>query len=100
MPRYAFTCSICSHITDKDYRLTETRPEQVLCEECGEVSEYTLIPPMPMLKSTLDGQSRKGYKDLKEASKLNVLASRTDDPKEKAAIKNEMAKTKHTFVKE
>lgn len=100
MPRYAFQCEECQYIMDRDYRLTEVRPECLSCEACGKNSNYLLIPPLPMLKSTLDGQKRKGYQDLKEASKLNVLASRTDDPKEKAALKNEMKKTRVTFEKE
>lgn len=76
------------------------RPEQVACDECGGMSKFKLIPPGIMTHSYLDGQKRKGYQDLKEASKLNVLASRTDNQAEKAEIKKELNKTGHTFAKE
>lgn len=94
--RYAFNCIDCQHTTDHDCKY-EDRPEQIVCENCGKMASYKLIPPMPMLKSYLDGSSR--FRDLKEASKLNVAAARTDNADEKAAIKKEIARTGYKFEK-
>lgn len=99
MPNYSYSCRTCQHVTDFHCKY-EDRPEQVPCENCGEMAPYKLIPPGIMTHSYADGIGRGSkYKDLKEASKLNVAASRTDNPQEKAELKKEIRKTGYTFEK-
>lgn len=97
MPNYSYQCEKCASISDHFCKY-EDRPEQIVCD-CGGMAKFKLIPPGIMTHSYMDGQGRKGYKDLKEASKLNVAAARTDNPQEKAEIKKEMKKTGYSFEK-
>jgi hypothetical protein len=53
-----------------------------------------------MKASYLDGQRREAWKDLREASKLNVAASATDNQEEKKELLNEAKKIGYNFKKE
>lgn len=90
MARYLFHCSSCDTDTDLDYPIG-TRPDQAPCPVCAKVAEYVLVPPGIMTHSYLDGQKRKGYQDIREASKLNVEAASTDDPQKKKEIHAEIS---------
>ena len=92
MPTYTYCCDICGHVTDAHFRLSETRPETVQCEECGELAEYQLAAPMVLKASYLDGQRRRQFQDLREASKLNVAAAGEDNLDKKRELKKEARK--------
>ena len=96
-PTYTYRCEQCDHVTDGFYRLSETRPDQVPCESCGEQAQYTLAAPLVMRASYPDGTKRKGFGDLKEASKINKMIAQTDDPEARKVLKKELKKTKFSF---
>ena len=97
MPTYTYSCVTCGGVTDGFYKLTETRPEELPCSECGNPAEYTLAAPMVLKASFLDGQRSKQWKDVREASKLNKLAAQTDNLQAKKEIKQEAAKIGYKF---
>lgn len=101
MPNYHYQCSKCNHSEYVHYKLTETRPDSQSCEVCGEVSNYTFeIPRVQQKVSYLDGQRSKQWKDLKEASKLNVASAKADTQEEKAEIQKEVKKIGYSFEKD
>lgn len=100
MPTYTYHCGPCDHITDVFFSLSEVRPEDVLCESCQGTATYQLAAPMVLKHSYLDGQRSKKFRDLKEASKLNVAAARTDDLDQKKELKKEISKIGYTFEKD
>jgi len=101
MPTYTYFCEKCQEVTDGFFRLTENRPEVIACQVCkDEVAKYRLSLPMHMKASYLDGQRREAWKDLREASKLNVAASATDNQEEKKELLNEAKKIGYNFKKE
>lgn len=100
MPTYTYPCSTCDHTTDVFYKLSEVRPDIQSCEVCGEVANYQLAAPMVLKASYLDGQRSKSWKDVREASKLNLAAARTDNLQEKAELTKEVKKIGYTFTKD
>lgn len=99
-PTYTYRCEKCDQVTDGFFRLTETRPDELPCIVCGESATYELASPLVMRNSHPDGVKRKGWADLKEASKLNRAVAGTDNLEEKAALKREIKKTGFSFGKE
>lgn len=101
-PTYTYRCSSCQEITDGFFTLKDTRPDQIECKSqgCAGVAEYELSVPMHMKASYLDGQRGKAWKDVREASKLNLAAARTDNLQEKAELNKEVKKIGYTFTKD
>lgn len=100
MATYTYHCSACEHITDVFYKLTEHRPDIQSCEACHEIAHYKIAAPMVLKASYLDGQRSKSWKDVREASKLNLAAAGTDNLKEKAEINKEVKKIGYNFTKD
>ena len=99
-PNYRYECSKCDHSEYVHYKLTEKRPDIQSCEVCGEISNYTFeIPRVQQKVSYLDGQRGSKWKDLKEASKLNVAAAKAETLEEKKEIDNEVKKIGYNFNK-
>lgn len=94
MPTYCYWCGKCEHITDAHYKLTEERPDFHPCEVCEGEAEYRLAAPMVLKASFLDGQRKnKGdWKDLREASKLNLAAASANTDSERSEISKESKK--------
>ena len=99
MPTYTYVCE-CSTVTDGFNTLKEVRPETIPCSACGKDAQYQLSVPMHMKASYLDGQRSKSWKDVREASKLNLAAAGTDNLQEKAEINKEVKKIGYTFTKD
>ena len=101
MPTYLYQCFECGDTTDGFFSLKEVRPEKIPCKSCDAQAEYQIHGPQIIhRKSFVDGQKRKGWKDLREASKLNRLAAGEDDQKKKEEILKEGKKIGYNFVKE
>lgn len=92
MPTYLYRCTSCDETTDGHFKLTETRPETVECILCGEEARYELSAPMVLKASYLDGQRKKKFQDLREASKLNKQAGEVNSTEERKALKTESKK--------
>jgi hypothetical protein len=101
-PTYTYRCSSCQEITDGFYTLKDTRPDHIKCktEGCAGVADYELSVPMHMKASFLDGQRSKSWKDVREASKLNLAAAATDNLQEKAELNKEAKKIGYNFTKD
>jgi predicted nucleic acid-binding Zn ribbon protein len=99
-PTYTYPCSKCDHVTDVFYKLSEVRPDIQPCEVCGEIANYKLAAPMVLKASFLDGQRSRAWKDVREASKLNLAAAGTDNLQEKAEINKEVKKIGYNFTKD
>lgn len=89
MPNYSYYCESCETTSDHLFRIG-SRPDTAPCGECDKSAIYVLVPPAIMTHAYLDGTKRKGFQDLKEASKLNRLAAGTDNQAEKQTLKNEI----------
>lgn len=76
MPTYTYVCLECDHVTDHNCPYVE-RPEFVECSICGKQAEYKLGAPLVMRASYHDGVKRRGYQDMREASKLNRQKAQT-----------------------
>lgn len=100
MPTYIYHCSKCDHEEDVFYKLSEVRPDMQSCEVCGQISNYKIAAPMVLKASYLDGQRSRSWKDVREASKLNLAAARTDNLQEKAELNKEVGKLGYKFTKD
>jgi hypothetical protein len=68
---------------------------------CSEISNYTFdIPRVQQKVSYLDGQRGSKWKDLKEASKLNMAAAKAETQEEKQEIDREVKKIGYNFNKD
>lgn len=87
---YEYFCESCQHVSVGNY-LSSERPSTLACEECNGTAEYRISMPQIMKVALPDGTRRKGFAELKEASKLNKLASAATD-ETKREIKKEIRK--------
>lgn len=89
MPTYSYRCRECESVTEDFYKFSD-RPDTITCA-CGSVADHTITAVGLMTKEAyLDGTKRKGFGDLKEASKLNKLANVSSDRESKRQIANEI----------
>jgi hypothetical protein len=100
MPTYVYYCVDCERAQDAFYSLRETRPDSINCGYCGKPANYQLKAPVVLRASYLDGQRRKQWQDLKEASKLNKAAAETSNEQEKKEMKEEQKKLGYNFTKD
>lgn len=100
MPTYVYYCVDCERAQDAFYTLRETRPDSINCGYCGKPANYQLKAPVVLRASYLDGQRRKQWQDLKEASKLNKAAAETSNEQEKKEMKEEQKKLGYNFTKD
>lgn len=100
MPTYVYLCPHCKETTDGFFTLKENRPNTIPCRECGQDAQYELSAPMVLKASYLDGQRKKEWQDLREASKLNKAASQTDNQQEKKELQAEQKKIGYNFTKD
>lgn len=100
MPTYVYYCVECEKATDAFYTLKETRPDSINCGQCGKPANYQLAAPMVLKASYLDGQRRKQWQDVREASKLNRAAAATDNQQEKKELQAEQKKLGYNFTKD
>ena len=100
MPTYEYFCEGCGDITDGFFKLAEVRPTDLPCKSCGEAAQYRLSSPLVLKASFLDGQRSRAWKDVREASKLNLAAAGTDNLQEKAEINKEVKKIGYNFTKD
>jgi putative FmdB family regulatory protein len=73
MPTYDYRCDTCDSVLTCFYKIAD-KPQTVKCD-CGGTADAMLGAPMVLKASYLDGQRRKGFADLKEASKLKAMAN-------------------------
>jgi putative FmdB family regulatory protein len=86
MPTYTYMCDICETECSELFPMA-SRPDTVKCPECGGEAEYRIAAPGLVLKEAfLDGTKRKGWAEMKEASKLNRQMSVQPDRKDKDRI--------------
>lgn len=100
MPTYTYWCNSCEEMLDAFYTLKETRPDQINCHHCEGVANYQLSAPMVLKASFLDGQRKKQWQDLREASKLNKAAAQTASEQEKKELQSEQKKIGYNFTKD
>jgi putative FmdB family regulatory protein len=100
MPTYTYWCNSCEEMLDAFYTLKETRPDQINCHHCEGVANYQLSAPMVLKASYLDGQRKKQWQDLREASKLNKAAAQTANEQEKKELQSEQKKIGYNFTKD
>lgn len=100
MPTYVYYCVDCERAQDAFYTLKETRPDTITCGYCKGVANYQLRAPMVLKASYLDGQRKKEWQDLREASKLNKAAATTSNEQEKKELQAEQQKIGYNFNKE
>lgn len=92
MPTYTYLCAECESSTEEFFKYSE-RPETVTCA-CGGTASHTITPVGLMVKEAyLDGTKRKGWADVKEASKLNREMNVTRDAESRKQIAQEIRKT-------
>lgn len=83
-PTYEFHCEVCESITVEQFSMS-ARPDSIECV-CGGKSHYRISAPNLMLKEAmLDGTKRKGWAEMREASKLNkeIGLQRTEQDKKR-----------------
>lgn len=91
MPTYTFQCDECGSSTEEFYKYSE-RPETIQCA-CGGKASHTITAVGLMVKEAyLDGTKRKGFADLKEASKLNKEKARARDDSNRRELAAEIRK--------
>lgn len=100
MPTYVYYCVDCETAQDAFYTLKETRPDTLRCQSCGGIANYQLRAPVILKASYLDGQRKKQWQDLREASKLNKAAAETSNEQEKKELQAEQKKIGYNFNKE
>lgn len=100
MPTYTYRCIHCKESTDGFFTLKETRPNTIPCQGCGKDAEYEMSAPMVLKASFLDGQRKKQWQDLREASKLNKAAAQTASEQEKKELQSEQKKIGYNFTKD
>lgn len=100
MPTYVYYCVDCERAQDAFYTLKETRPDSITCGYCGKVANYQLKAPVVLKASYLDGQRKKQWQDLREASKLNKAAAETSNEQEKKELQAEQKKIGYNFTKD
>lgn len=99
MARYQFHCENCEQDMDLDFPIG-TRPDETQCPECTGLAKYVFIAPAIMTHSYLDGTRRKGWQDMREASKLNKLAANLDpNSTERKAIEKEVTNKLRVDIK-
>ncbi len=81
-----------------EYLMRKDEQEPLRCEACQQMTMY-IVPSAPAIRTSdsatfLDGTKRKGFQELKEAARLEVLKANAESPQEKAAIANEIHKLK------
>jgi predicted nucleic acid-binding Zn ribbon protein len=101
MPTYVYTCKECGHSNDAYYSLKDNRPDSINCGFCDKgIAHYQLKAPTVLRASYLDGQRKKEWQDLREASKLNRAAAGTDNQTEKKELQAEQKKLGYNFTKD
>jgi len=91
MPNYVYACNVCGSTTEEFFKYSE-RPDNITCA-CGGVANHTITAVGLMVKEAyLDGTKRKGWSEMKEASKLNKEIGKAKDDKEKKQIANQIKK--------
>jgi hypothetical protein len=96
MPNYDYCCDTCDSITVEQYKIAE-KPETITCA-CGGTAKFQIGAPMVMGTALPDGTKRKGWAQLREASKLNksMAAAKPENRREMA---KEIKKLGVTFNK-
>lgn len=84
-PNYDYACETCDSVTIENFRIAE-RPDSITCA-CGGTAKFRIAAPNLMQASFPDGTRRKGWSELREASKLNKAMA----VEKKADRKREMA---------
>jgi predicted nucleic acid-binding Zn ribbon protein len=91
MPNYTFICDVCESATEEHFRFAD-RPDTIQCA-CGGTAQHTITPVGLMVKEAyLDGTRRKGWADMREASKLNKEMGKQKDDKGRKEIANQIRK--------
>lgn len=79
-------CQDCNHVWDSLIQRSE-RDSQWPCPECGGMGKRAVSAPMVMTASYPEGTKRKGWADLKEASKLKIESANSRDDKKREIAK-------------
>lgn len=91
MPTYTYECRECESFTEDFYKFSD-RPDTITCA-CGAVADHTITAVGLMTKEAyLDGTKRKGWGDMKEASKLNKESNVSKDAESRKQIASEIRK--------
>lgn len=85
MPNFEFKCQECESVTTEFFKIAD-RPEVITCD-CGGTAKFQLSAPNIMGTALPDGTKRKGWAEMREASKINKQMAN-----EKPENRKEMAK--------
>ena len=90
-PNYTYSCNVCGSTTEEFFKYSE-RPDIITCA-CGGVANHTITAVGLMVKEAyLDGTKRKGWTEMKEASKLNKEKAVARDDKSRKEIAAQIKK--------
>lgn len=89
-PNYEYTCMDCGTTTIENHRIGN-RPETTKCA-CGSDAQYRISSPNIMTAALPDGTKRRGFAELKEASKLNSESTASKSRTTKQEITKEIRK--------
>lgn len=85
---YNFSCIPCELTEERQVPYVER--DQQICHTCGESMTRHFPAPMVTQASYPDGMKRKGWAEMREASKLNKEAIVSKDPGHRKAIEKEI----------
>lgn len=93
MPTYSYHCD-CGSETSHTCEYSK-RPEIIICDGCGhESAMYAISAPNVMRTALPDGTKRKGWAEMREASKMNKQAAVAQGETKKELVReiNKIAK--------
>lgn len=91
MPTYLYKCEACP-CTEEVLCKYEDRQESVHCTGCGHRAHLTMMGATVMRASYPDGHKRKGWNEIRTASKLNKQAAVESNPETKKQMVQEIKK--------
>ncbi len=94
-PNYDFHCSQCDSTTIEHFRIAD-RPESITCA-CGGTAKFQIAATMIMQTALPDGTRRKGWSEMREASKINKAMAVTKNDSTKREMAAEIRKLGVSF---
>jgi putative FmdB family regulatory protein len=91
MPQYTFSCETCGSDTLEIFRMAD-RPDRISCACGGDAVRIIELPNLIIKEAYIDGTKRKGWAEMREASKLNIEIGKQKDDKGKKQIADQIKK--------
>jgi hypothetical protein len=94
-PNYDFHCEQCDSTTIEHFKIAE-RPATIQCA-CGGTAKFQIAPTMVMQTALPDGSRRKGWAEMREASKINKAMAVAGSESTKKEMASEIRKLGVSF---